>query len=102
MKKEIKIVDYENGVYTLVTKKVENYDEFTYYVGPCKGDKIRSYALIDKNTGIAVWYSKNKKKLLEIYESLKERYEKLREEDHYKKLINQYKEMLEKGIGVEE
>lgn len=100
MKKEIKIIVYENGVLTLATKKTENYDEFTYYVGPCKSDKIRSYSLCDKNTGIPVCNGKNKKELLEKYESIKERYAKLREEDYYKGLINQYKEMLEKEKEV--
>ena len=96
MKKEIKIVVLENGVFTLATEKAENYDEFTYYVGPCKVDKIRIYSLYDKNTGVLVCYGKNKKELLEIYESLKERYAELRKDNYYKELINQYKEMLEK------
>ena len=96
MKKEIKIMVLKNGVFTLETEKAENYDEFTYYVGPCKGDKIRIYSLYDKNTGVAVYNAKNKKKLLERYESSKELYAKRREGSYYKKLINQYKEMLEK------
>ena len=101
MKKEIKIIVYEHGVLTLATEKAENYDEFTYYVGPCKGDKIRSYFFYDKNTGIPVCNGRNKKELLERYESLKERYAKFREEDYnYKGLIKQYKEMLEKEKEV--
>ena len=96
MKKEIKIMVLKNGVFTLETEKAENYDEFTYYVGPCKGDKIRSYDLYDKNTGVALCNGKNKKELLERYESVKERYAKIREDDYYEKLTNQYKEMLEK------
>ena len=101
MKKEIKIIIYnENRVFTLATEKAENYDEFTYYVGPCKGDEIRSYSLYDKNTGFAVCYGKTKKELIERYESIKERYAKLRETNYYNKLINLYKEMLEKEKEV--
>ena len=96
MKKEIKIMNMKNGVFTLETKKTENYDEFTYYVGPCKGDEIRSYALYDKNTGVEVCYGQTKEELLIRYECIKERYAKFRKEKYYKKLINQYKELLEK------
>ena len=103
MKKEIKIIVYEKGVLTLATEKAENYDEFAYYVGPCKGDKIRSYSLYDKNTGFLLCNGRNKKELLERYESIKERYAKIREEEgYYKGLINQYKEMLEKEKEVKE
>lgn len=101
MKKEIKIVVYnENREFTLATEKAENYDEFTYYVGPCKGDEIRSYTLYDKNTGVAVCYGKTKKELIERYESIKERYAKLRKDNYYKTLINRYKELLEKEKEV--
>lgn len=100
MKKEIKIIVFKKGVFTLATKKAEKYDEFTYYVGPCKDDKIRIYSLYDKNTGVVVCNSKNKKELLESYESIKERYAKIREAEYYKKLINKYKEMLEKEKEV--
>ena len=103
MKKEIKIIVFQNGVFKITTAKAEKYDELTYYVSSLinnDNEYIKEYCIIDKNTGIAVCYGKNKKELIEKYEKIKEKYEKFRELNYYKKLINQYNEMLEKEKEV--
>lgn len=76
----------------------EDFDEFTWYVTKrFKGNEdklIWSCALIDKQTGLMVVNGKNKQAVLNAYEKAQDRYEKTRSAEYYKKLIEEYQELL--------